>query len=91
MKTLAVLIPTRYQVIFATGWDGSFGHFDKGSMVILISFLNISGARRYLALGGFVGKEAVVILICLVEIPSLYSSLCTGIITFAVVMSQCQC
>ena len=71
IKNLTFLVPTQYVVVSFTAWDGSFGRFDKGTAEVLISLLNISGARRCYALHSFVGEEAVVIPISLDEVPSL--------------------
>ena len=46
-KTLTFLIQTQYVVVSATMCDGSFSCFDKGSAEVLISLLDIGGARRY--------------------------------------------
>ena len=46
IKTLILLILTQYVVVSATRRDGSFGCFDKGTAEVLISPLNIGGARR---------------------------------------------
>ena len=72
MKTLVLLFPTQYVVVSATRRDGSFGCFDKGTAEVLISLLNIGGARRCYAMCGFIGKEAIVIPVSLAEVPSLY-------------------
>ena len=45
-KTLTLLIPTRYVVVSATSWDGSFGCFAYGTAEVLISLLNTGGTRK---------------------------------------------
>ena len=72
IKTLTLLIPTQYVVVSATAWNRSFGHFDKGTAEVLISLLNIAGARKCSALLGFIGEEAAVIPVSLAEVPLLH-------------------
>ena len=56
----------------------------------MINLLNIGGARKYLALGSFIGEEAILIPVSLAEIPSLHQ-LGTGTMSFAAVMNEGQC
>ena len=61
MKTLILLMPTRYIIVSVTTWDGYFGCVDCGTAQILMSLLNIGGTRRCYAKYDFVGKESIVI------------------------------
>ena len=72
IKTLTLLNPTWSVVTSGTTCDDSFGHFEKGTAVVLISHLNNNGARRCQTLCGYAGEKAVAISASLEEVLLLY-------------------